>query len=95
MLAQQNPAAAHFWSAQLRNSSFAALDAVPRYIPYTGAFRVVYVAGEQDNSVPPVLWRSYVEQPTAQFVFETLDADHVPMLSKPKEVVDLVLKYAA
>ncbi|CAI6338967.1 unnamed protein product [Periconia digitata] len=78
---------------KLRNSSFAALNAASRYIPYTGDFEVIYVAGKQDNSVPAPLWESYVNQAGAKFTLEMLDADHVPMVSRPRDVTDLILKY--
>ncbi|PVH96647.1 alpha/beta-hydrolase [Periconia macrospinosa] len=93
VLAQRNPAAANYWVGQLRYSSFAALNATARYIPYNGDFRVIYVAGKQDNSVPPELWHSYLDQPGAKFILEVLDGDHVPMLSRPEEVVKLIINY--
>lgn len=85
---------ADFWTTKLDFSSFDALNATATYIPYTGDFTVVYVIGSQDNSVPPQWAQSFIDQPGAKFTVEHLDADHVSMLSKPKEVTDLIIKHS-
>ncbi|KAF2704246.1 hypothetical protein K504DRAFT_494986 [Pleomassaria siparia CBS 279.74] len=77
------------WSQKLNFSSFDALNAYPTYIPYTGDFKCTYVIGEKDFSVPPSLAESLIGQEGAIFTVQRLaDADHVPMLSRPDEVVE-------
>ncbi|KAF2444237.1 alpha/beta-hydrolase [Karstenula rhodostoma CBS 690.94] len=85
---------ADYWTSKLRFSSFNALNATATYLPYTGDFEVVYVIGSQDKSVPPAWAQTFIDQPGAKFTVEQLDADHVSMLSKPKEVTDLIVKYS-
>ncbi|KAL1602736.1 hypothetical protein SLS60_006157 [Paraconiothyrium brasiliense] len=85
---------ADYWTGKLDFSSFDALNATGTYIPYTGDFKVVYVVGSQDKSVTPKWAQAFIDQPGAKFAVEHLDADHVAMLSKPKEVSDLILKYS-
>lgn len=85
---------ADYWTSKLTFSSFTALNATATYIPYTGDFRVVYVVGNQDNTVTPATAQTYIDQPGAKFKVEYLDADHVMMLSKPDEVCALIQKYA-
>ncbi|KAL5395877.1 hypothetical protein PMIN06_004353 [Paraphaeosphaeria minitans] len=88
------PKEADYWTSKLSFSSFDALNATATYIPYAGDFEVVYVVGKQDNSVPPAWAQTFIDQPGAKFIVEHLDADHVPMLSKPEEVTDLIVKYS-
>ncbi|PSN62653.1 alpha/beta-hydrolase [Corynespora cassiicola Philippines] len=78
------------WAGKLRFSTYAALAANATYIPYTGDFKTIYVIGRQDNSVPEAWAKTFIEQPGAKFEVRYLDADHVPMLSRPKEVVELL-----
>ncbi|KAF2641337.1 alpha/beta-hydrolase [Massarina eburnea CBS 473.64] len=85
---------ADYWSKKLTFSSFVALNTTAQYVPYTGDFRVVYMAGNYDNSVPEALWTLYLNQSGAKMKLERLDADHVSMLSKPAEVAGLIRKYA-
>ncbi|KAK7180645.1 hypothetical protein DPSP01_014042 [Paraphaeosphaeria sporulosa] len=85
---------ADYWTSKLSFSSFDALNATATYIPYAGDFNVVYVVGSQDKSVPPAWAQTFIDQPGARFTVEHLDADHVSMLSKPKEVTDLIVKYS-
>lgn len=88
------PSDAAFWTGQLLPASFAALNATGSYIPYTGKFRTLYVVGERDVSVSPEAAGRYVEQEGALFEVEAIDADHVPMLSRPEEVVRVVRRFA-
>jgi pimeloyl-ACP methyl ester carboxylesterase len=87
-----NPREQKIWVKRLKFSSFKALAANATYIPYTGDFKCTYVIGERDNSVPPAFAQTYIDQPGAKFNVERLDADHVPMLSKPDDVVNLIKK---
>lgn len=89
------PADADYWASKLNFDAFDALNATAKYVPYTGDFRVVYVAGNQDNTITPTIWGLYVDQPDAKFTrVEHIDADHIPMLSRPAEVAALIRKYA-
>lgn len=85
---------ADYWTTKLDFSSFDALNATATYIPYAGDFKVVYVIGSQDICVPPVWAQTFIDQPSAKTAVEHLDADHVSMLSKPREVTDLIVKYS-
>jgi len=80
------------WVRRLKFSSLNALAGNATYIPYTGDFKCTYVIGERDNSVPPAFAQTFINQPGAQFEVERLDADHVPMLSKPDDVANLIKK---
>lgn len=86
---------AEFWTSKLTFSSFTALNATASYIPYTGDFEVVYVVGRRDQAIPAALTQAWIDQPRAQFIVERLDADHVPMLSKPGDVARLIAKYSS
>lgn len=88
-----NASAADYWTSQLLPSSFKALNATGTYIPYDGTFRTLYVVGEHDNSVSPGFAQSYIEQEGAIFEVKTIGGDHVPMLSRSKEVVDVIRKF--
>ncbi|KAJ4348428.1 uncharacterized protein N0V89_009802 [Didymosphaeria variabile] len=88
------PREADYWTGKLDFSSFDALNATATYIPYTGDFEVVYVVGSQDKSVTPEWAQAFIDQPGAKFTVEHLDADHISMLSKPKEVSGLIVKYS-
>ncbi|KAH7401447.1 Alpha/Beta hydrolase protein [Pyrenochaeta sp. MPI-SDFR-AT-0127] len=85
---------AAFWSSKLAPSSFDAANATATFIPYTGAFRSLYVIGEHDNAVTPAWAQSFIDQPGAQFETLTIDGDHVPMLSRPQTVVDIIRRFA-
>lgn len=85
---------ASYWTNQLEPSSFAALNATATFIPYTGAFRCLYVVAQHDNAVTPALAQTYLEQPGAQFETLTIDADHIPMLSRPQTVVEIIRRFA-
>lgn len=53
------------------------------------------MVGEHDNSVSPAFAQSYyLEQENAKFEIESIDGDHVPMLSRPNEVVDIIRRFA-
>jgi hypothetical protein len=87
--------AADYWTSQLLPSSFKALNATGTYIPYDGSFRTSYVIGEHDNSVSPAFAQSYyLDQEGAKFEVETIAGDHVPMLSMPEAVVDIIRRFA-
>ncbi|KAF3004833.1 hypothetical protein E8E13_004304 [Curvularia kusanoi] len=89
-----NASAAAYWTSQLLPTSFEALNATGTYIAYGGRFRTLYVVAEFDNCVGPEFAWAYVEQEGARFEVEVLEADHVPMLSRPREVVDVVRRFA-
>ncbi|KAH6637686.1 Alpha/Beta hydrolase protein [Boeremia exigua] len=89
-----NASAADHWTSQLLPSSFKALNATGTYIAYDGTFRTVYVIGEYDNSVSPAFARTYIDQEGAYFEVVVIDGDHVPMLSRPKTVVDVIRRFA-
>ncbi|KAH7394068.1 Alpha/Beta hydrolase protein [Phaeosphaeria sp. MPI-PUGE-AT-0046c] len=82
------------YSKRLQPSSFAALNATAKYIPYNGNFRSLYVVGSNDNAVPPALAKTYFEQPGAKWETLTIDGDHSPMLSRPDEFVKIVRRFA-
>lgn len=82
------------WEAKLAPSSFKALNATAKYIPYTGKFRSLYVVGERDFAVPPAFAQSYIDQPGAKFEKATINSDHMPMLSKPDDFVRIVREFA-
>lgn len=84
-----------YWTSQLTFSSFNSLNATPTYIPYSGDFDCKYVIGKLDNSVPEGFAQTFLQQPGAQFEVEYIDAGHLPMLSKPDEVVELIKKAAS
>ena len=86
--------AADYWATQLLPSSFKALNATGTYIPYDGKFRTLYVIGKHDNSVSPAFAQTYIDQEGAEFEVETIDGDHVPMLSRPEAVVDIIRRFA-
>ncbi|KAL1650178.1 hypothetical protein SLS61_006101 [Didymella pomorum] len=87
--------AADYWTSHLLPSSFKALNATGTYIPYDGSFRTLCIIGEHDNSVSPVSVQSYyLDQEGAKFEVETTAVDHVPMLSMPEVVVDLISRFA-
>jgi pimeloyl-ACP methyl ester carboxylesterase len=79
---------------KLQPSSFAALNATAKYIPYDGKFRSLYVVGSQDNAVPPALAQSYLAQAGAMWEVEAIDSDHSPMLSRPDEFVGIIRRFA-
>jgi pimeloyl-ACP methyl ester carboxylesterase len=79
---------------ELQPSSFAALNATAKYIPYDGKFRSLYVVGSQDNAVPLALAQSYLAQAGAKWETETIDSDHSPMLSRPDEFVEIIRRFA-
>lgn len=89
-----NEPSADYWASQLLPSSFKALNATGTYIPYDGTFRTLYVVGEHDNSVGPAFAQSYIDQEGAHFEVEVIDGDHVPMLSRPDAVVDVIRRFA-
>lgn len=90
-----NTSTADYWASQLLPSSFKALNATGTYIPYDGSFRTLYVVGEHDNSVTPAFAQSYyLGQEGAKFEVETIAGDHVPMLSMPEVVVDVIRRFA-
>ena len=90
-----NASAADHWTSQLLSSSFKALNATGTYIPYDGSFRTLYVIGEHDNSVSLAFAQSYyLDQEGAKFEVETIAGDHVPMLSMPEVVVDVIRRFA-
>ncbi|KAJ8112105.1 hypothetical protein OPT61_g5452 [Boeremia exigua] len=89
-----NATAADFWTSQLLPSSFKALNATGTYIPYDGTFRTLYVVGEYDNSVSPAFAQTYLDQEGAVFEVEIIGGDHVPTLSQPKAVVDVIRRFA-
>lgn len=89
-----NASAADYWTSQLLPSSFKALNATGTYIPYDGTFRTLYVVSEHDNSVSPAFAQSYIDQEGARFEVEVVDGDHVPMLSQPEAVVDVIRRFA-
>ncbi|KAF2788014.1 alpha/beta-hydrolase, partial [Melanomma pulvis-pyrius CBS 109.77] len=89
-----DPRGQEVWTRRLRFSSFEALAANATYIPYTGDFKCTYVIGERDNSIPPAFAQTYIDQPGAKFEVVRLDADHVPMLSRPEDVARLIKKAA-
>ncbi len=89
-----NTSTANYWTSQLLPSSFKALNATGTYIPYSGRFRTLYVVGEHDNSVSPAFAQTYLDQKGALFEVEYIDGDHVPMLSKPEAVVDIIRRFA-
>lgn len=89
-----DPAEQKVWVKRLEFSSFEALAANSTYIPYTGDFKCTYVIGERDNSIPPAFAQTYINQPGAKFEVVRLDADHVPMLSRPEDVARLIKKAA-
>ncbi|KAH8727234.1 Alpha/Beta hydrolase protein [Phaeosphaeriaceae sp. PMI808] len=82
------------WTSKLEPSSFAALNATAQYIPYDGKIRSLYVIGQQDNAVPLTLANSYIDQPGAKMERLSIDADHLPMLSRPDAVVELIRRFA-
>lgn len=71
------------------------MNATGTYIPYDGSFGTLYVIGEHDNSVSPAFAQSYyLDQEGAKFEVETIAGDHVPMLSMPEAVVDIIRRFA-
>ncbi|KAG9199947.1 hypothetical protein G6514_007751 [Epicoccum nigrum] len=90
-----NTSAAGYWSKQLLPTSFKALNATGTYIPYDGRFRVLYVVGKEDHCVTEKVARNlHLKQQGARFEVEVIGGDHVPMLSRPKEVVGVVRRFA-
>ncbi|KAF2174877.1 alpha/beta-hydrolase, partial [Zopfia rhizophila CBS 207.26] len=85
---------ARFWASKLQFSSYAALNASATYIPYTGSFDCTYVLGLRDQTLPPQWAQAFIDQPGAEFRVEELDASHSAMLSKPKEVANIIRKAA-
>jgi hypothetical protein len=81
-------------ASTLQPSSFAALNDTAQYIPYDGKFRSLYVIGLHDNAVSPALAQSYLDQPGAKWESTTIDSDHTPQLSRPKEFVRIVRCFA-
>jgi hypothetical protein len=81
-------------SRELQPSSFAALNATAKYIPYDGKFRSMYVVGSHDNAVPTNLAKTYIEQPSAKWETETIDGDHSPMPSRPDKFVKIIRRFA-
>ncbi|KZM24977.1 uncharacterized protein EKO05_0009470 [Ascochyta rabiei] len=89
-----NASAAEYWTSQLLPSSFKALNATGTYVPYNGRFRTLYVVGEHDNCVGPAFAQGYIDQEGAEFEVEVIDGDHVPMLSRPELVVNVIRRFA-
>ncbi|KAF2470352.1 uncharacterized protein BDR25DRAFT_225626 [Lindgomyces ingoldianus] len=85
---------ANFWVNKLLFSDFAALSAHATYIPYTGDFKCVYVMTALDNALPPIWQQTWIDQPGALFQVEYVNASHSSMLSKPKEVAEIIRKAA-
>lgn len=85
---------ADYWTSQLLPSSFKALNATGTYIPYAGTFRTLYVVNSHDNSVTPAFAQSYIDQQGARWEIEVIDGDHVPMLSRPDAVLDVIRRFA-
>ncbi|KAF2827410.1 alpha/beta-hydrolase [Ophiobolus disseminans] len=83
------------WAAKLEPSSFAALNATAKYIPYDGKFRSLYVIASKDYAVTPAFAKTYIDQPGAKFETVTIDSDHMPMLSRPDAFVEVVDKFAS
>lgn len=83
-----------YWTSQLQFSSFDALAANATYIPYTGDFRCIYLAGLHDNTIPPPFARTFLEQPGAKFEVEWQEWDHVPMLSHAEYVAQAIRRAA-
>ena len=52
------------------------------------------MVSEHDNSVSPAFAQSYIDQEGARFEVEVVDGDHVPMLSQPEAVVDVIRRFA-
>ena len=50
--------------------------------------------GEHDNSVSPAFAQTYIDQEGTEFEVEIMDGDHVPMLSRPEAVVDVIRRFA-
>ncbi|OAL46144.1 alpha/beta-hydrolase [Pyrenochaeta sp. DS3sAY3a] len=84
---------ASYWTSQLLPSSFAALNATATYIPYNGDFRCLYVVGLRDNAIPPAFAESWLGQSGAVWERVVLDADHVPMLSRGEETVEVIRRF--
>jgi hypothetical protein len=78
----------------LEPSSFAALNATAKYIPYDGKFRSLYVTGTHDNAVPLALAKTYLDQPGAKWETIQIDGDHTPQLSRPDKFVSIVRHFA-
>lgn len=90
-----NASAAEYWSSRLLPTSFKALNATGTYIPYDGRFRVLYVVGREDRCVTEEFARGrYLGQEGARFEVEILGGDHLMMLSRPEEVVEVVRRFA-
>ena len=64
------------------------------YVPYDGKVRTLYVRCLRDNTVTGEIVDGYLEQPGARFEVGVLDADHVPMLSRPEEVLGVIREFA-
>ncbi|KAF2011764.1 alpha/beta-hydrolase [Aaosphaeria arxii CBS 175.79] len=88
------PHESQYWASKLTFASFNAMNATARYIPYTGDFNCLYVVGLQDKSIPVAWAQTFFGQPGARFQVINLDADHVMMLSKPTEVVNIIRQVA-
>jgi len=83
-----------FWASKLEPSSFTALNATAKYIPYDGKFRSLYVVGNKDFAVPPAFAKTYLDQTGAKFEIVNIESDHMPMLSKPDAFVDVIRNFA-
>ena len=67
---------------------------------YVGRFPTAYVVLTKDKVIPPRLQRRYIdsikpEQDHRPVQVEQLDAGHAALLSHPKEIARLLVKYAA
>jgi pimeloyl-ACP methyl ester carboxylesterase len=82
------------WAARLQPSSFEALNATADYVPYDGKVRTLYVRCLRDRTVTGDIVDAYLGQQGARFEEAVLDADHVPMLSRPEEVVEIIRGFA-
>jgi pimeloyl-ACP methyl ester carboxylesterase len=87
-------AEAERWAAQLAPSSFEAINTTADYVPYDGKVRTLYVRCLHDNTVTEEIVDGYLGQPGARFEVSVLDADHVPMLSRPEMVVGVIREFA-
>ena len=55
----------------------------------------MYVVSSEDNTITADISQSFLDQPEARFVVEREQGwDHVPMLSRPGEVAELIGEYA-
>ncbi|KAF2000435.1 alpha/beta-hydrolase [Amniculicola lignicola CBS 123094] len=89
-----NASYAAYWTDRLDFSSFEALAANATHVPYMGDFNCAYVVCTKDNAIPKALSDAFLSQGGAKFKVVELESDHVPMLSHPEEVADLIREAA-